>query len=429
MEAAHVRTREQPASEVPWYRQVNRDQWRAFWATFLGWVLYGFDFTILTFIIIDIQRTFSVDSFLAGILGTVTLMMRLVGGAVAGTAADRWGRKLPLMLSILWFSVFAALSGFSTSYAMLFAFRALFGIGMGGEWAAGMPLVIEHWPARLRGIASGLLQGGYSWGYILSAAVFTSLYPLLTPYGDFAWRTMFWIGIVPALLVLWIRAQVPESPVWLERQQHLKERRATDTVSLVRIFQPDLVWTTIQTSLLMAAFMFSYYSISYWYATFLREAGRSTLSYLVIFNIGAIVGAYACGRISEGGLGRRGASTLAALASILVVPLYLFASDAPVLLVGALLIGTFGAGMWGIAPTYLSERFPTAARSVGAGFAYHAGAALGSAAPAVVGRLRDSGWTLPNAMAVCIVASLLLVAGMLWLGPETRGRQFSATDA
>ena len=417
------------AVDVPWYRQVDGNQWRAFWATFLGWVLDGFDFTILTFILIDIQRTFTVDSFLAGILGTVTLMMRLVGGALAGTAADRWGRKLPLMMSILWFSIFAGLSGFSTSYAMLFGFRALFGIGMGGEWAAGMPLVLEHWPAHLRGIASGLLQGGYSWGYILSAIVFTSLYPVLTPYGDIAWRAMFWLGIAPALLVLWIRRGVPESPVWLERQRHLQERNTSDRVSLVRIFQRDLVVTTIQTSLLMAAFMFSYYSITYWYATFLRESGRSTLSYIIVFNIGAILGAFACGRVSEGRLGRRGSATLAAVGCIAIVPLYLFASDARLLWIGALLAGTFGAGMWGMVPTYLSERFPTAARSVGAGFSYHAGAALGSLTPAVVGALRDGGWPLPTAMAVCIVGALLLVAGMLWLGPETRGRHFSATEA
>ena len=409
-------------------RDVTPDQWRAFWAVFLGWVVDSFDFNILTFILIDIQRSFTVGGALAGALGTVTLVMRLVGGTIAGTAADKYGRKLPLMLSVLWFSLFAFLSGFSTSYAMLFAFRALFGIGMGGEWAAGMPLVIEHWPARLRGIASGLLQGGYSWGYILSAMVFTSLYPLLTPYGEIAWRSMFWLGILPALLVLWIRARVPESPVWLERQRHLREHRATDRVSLVRIFQADLVMTTVQTSLLMATFMFSYYSITYWYATFLREAGRPTLPYVVIFNIGGIAGAFACGRMSEGPLGRRGASTVAALVSILVVPLYLFAGHPVLLGLGALLIGFFGAGMWGIAPTYLSERFPTAARGVGAGFSYHAGAALGSATPAVVGLLRDAGWRLPNAMALCIVAALLLAVGMLWLGPETRGREFSATD-
>src|SRR6185503_16641002 len=141
-------------------------------------MLDGFDFTILTFVLADIQRSFTIDNALAGALGTVTLMFRLVGGAVAGTAADRWGRKLPLVFSIVWFSLFTLLSGFSTSYAMLFGFRALFGIGMGGEWAAGMPLVLEHWPPHLRGIASGLLQGGYSWGYIISALVFTYIYPV-----------------------------------------------------------------------------------------------------------------------------------------------------------------------------------------------------------------------------------------------------------
>src|SRR5215470_8341630 len=203
-----------------WYREVNREQWRAFFATFLGWVLDGYDFTILTFIIIDIQKSFTIDNALAGALGTVTMLMRLVGGVAAGTAADRWGRKGPLMLSILWFSIFAFLSGFSTSYAMLFAFRALFGIGMGGEWAAGMPLTLEHWPTHLRGLASGMLQSGYSWGFLLSALAFRYLYPLFSCRSDLGWRAMFWVGIIPALLVLWIRSGVTESPVWLARQQH-----------------------------------------------------------------------------------------------------------------------------------------------------------------------------------------------------------------
>jgi SHS family lactate transporter-like MFS transporter len=416
------------AAKVPWYREVNADQWRAFWATFLGWVLDGFDFTILTFILIDIQKSFTVDNALAGALGTVTLVMRLVGGALAGTAADRWGRKLPLMLSILWFSLFAALSGFSTSYAVLFGFRALFGIGMGGEWAAGMPLVLEHWPAHLRGIASGLLQGGYSWGFIMSALVFTFIYPALVPYGDLAWRSMFWIGIGPALLVLWIRKQVPESPLWLDRQRHLQEHQQRDGVSLLRIFRRDLIPTTVQTSVLIGAFMFSYYSISFWYATFLRESGRSTLPYMMALNLGGIAGAALWGRVSENRLGRRGAATVAALVGIAMIPSYVFATAPILLFIGALLMGLFGSGMWGIVPTYLTERFPTAARSVGAGFAYHAGAAIGSLTPFVVGSLRDSGWALPNAMAVCIAASLLVVTVMLWLGPETRGRVFLAVD-
>jgi SHS family lactate transporter-like MFS transporter len=423
-----IEDHESARRRVPWYRQVNATQWRAFWATFLGWVLDGFDFTILTFILIDIQSSFTIDRALAGALGTVTLLMRFVGGAAAGTAADRWGRRRPLMLSILWFSLFAGLSGFSTSYAMLFAFRALFGIGMGGEWAAGMPLVLEHWPAHLRGIASGLLQGGYSWGFILSAVVFTYVYPLLTPYGDIAWRAMFWLGILPALLVLWIRRNVRESPVWLARQRHLHETRQRDSVSIVRVFRRDLLPTTIQTSVLIGCFMFSYYSITFWYATFLRELGRPTLAYLVALNLGGIVGAAVWGRVSEGRPGRRGAATIAAVASLAAVPLYLFTREPALLLIGALLMGFFGAGMWGIVPTYLSERFPTAVRGVGSGFSYHAGAALGAMTPFVVGALQDAGMALPNAMAACIAVSLVIVIGMLWSGPETRGREFNALD-
>jgi len=147
---------------TPWYRQISRDQWRAFGATFMGWLVDAFDFNILAFVLIDIQKSFTVDRALAGALGTVTLVMRAFGGILAGSAADKFGRKLPLVISILWFLLFAFLSGFSRSYAMLFALRALFGIGMGGEWAAGTPLALEYWPARFRGLASGMLQGDFS---------------------------------------------------------------------------------------------------------------------------------------------------------------------------------------------------------------------------------------------------------------------------
>src|SRR4026209_1680057 len=190
----------------PSIRTVTRDQWRAFWAVFLGWIVDSFDFNILALIVVDIMNSFSVDRALAGALGTVTLIMRLVGGTIAGTAADKWGRKLPLMLSVLWFSLFAFLSGFAPSYARLFAIRALFGLGMGGEWAAGMPLVLEHWPARLRGLASGLMLGRLYWGFLFAAAAFQFIYPLFAADNpDLAWRAMFWLCVVPALFTLWIR--------------------------------------------------------------------------------------------------------------------------------------------------------------------------------------------------------------------------------
>jgi MFS transporter, SHS family, lactate transporter len=429
-----------------WTRQVNRAQWRAFWATFLGWALDGFDFTILTFVIIDIQDSFTVDRALAGALGTVTLFTRLIGGVVAGTAADKWGRKLPLALSILWFSIFAFLSGFSTSYAMLFAFRAFFGIGMGGEWAAGMPLVLEHWPAHLRGIASGLLQGGFAWGYIMAAAVFQFVYPLFSGASELGWRAMFWVGLIPALLTLWIRARVDESPLWLEQQRGSLGstgrgslgstgrgsqgptpvvRTAAPQLSVVRIFQRDLIGTTIQTTFVMAGFMFSYYSITYWYATFLRDSGRPTFAPVVLLNLGGIVGTAMWGRLSETRLGRRGAVTTAATLGVFMIPLYLYADHAVASLMGALLMGICGHGAWGVVPSYLTERFPTAVRSGGSGLAYHAGAALGAVTPTLIGRLQDRGMVLADSMAMCIGISLLVVAGLVWLGPETRGRQLT----
>ena len=420
---------------IPWYRQVTRDQWRAFWAVFLGWVVDAFDFNIMTFILIDIQKSFTVDRALAGALGTVTLIMRLVGGAAAGTLADKYGRKLPLMLSIVWFSIFACLSGFSTSYAMLFAFRALFGIGMGGEWAAGMPLVLEHWPARLRGLASGLLLGGWYWGYLLSAAVFQFVYPLFSGRPDFAWRAMFWMAIIPALLTLWIRRGVPESPVWLDRQRRLREaaragRISTEpTVSLVRIFQRDLIGTTLQCSVVIGAFMCSYYSINFWYPTFLREAGRPVLGYLVAFNVGAIIGTASWGRLSETRLGRRGAVTMAALLGVASIPLYLHAQTSAGLLVrraadGQLRLRHLGHGA-GVCQRTLPHLRPRRRSGL------HLSRRRGDRAvmPVVLGTLQDRGVALTDAMTVAMVCSGLLAAGIIWLGPETRGRQFTAADA
>ena len=412
----------------PWYRQVTRDQWRAFWAVFLGWIVDSFDFNILAFIIIDIQESFTVDRALAGALGTVTLIMRLVGGTLAGTAADKWGRKLPLMLSVLWFSLFAFLSGFSTSYAMLFAIRALFGLGMGGEWAAGMPLVLEHWPARLRGLASGLMLGGWYWGYLLAAASFQFIYPLFSETPDLAWRAMFWVCIIPALFTLWIRARVPESPVWLERQRQLKASGSIarePKLSLVRIFQHDLLAPTIQTTCVIGSFMCIYYSLNFWYPTVLRDAGRTNLlPFLAAFNIGAILGTATWGRLSEGRLGRRGAFTATLILGPASLPFFLYGDTTFSLVFGALMMGFFGMGVWGMAPAYTVERFPTEVRGVGPGFCYHAGSAVGAIMPYILGAMQDRGMSAVNGMSAAMVTSAVLAGIAVWSGPETRGRDF-----
>jgi len=415
------------ASLQPWYRDVTREQWAAFVASYLGWVLDGFDFTILTFLLVDIERSFSVSAALAGALGTITLVFRVAGGIGAGTCADRWGRKGPLMFSILWYSIFAFFSGFSTSYRMLFALRALFGIGMGGVWAAGMPLTLEHWPAHLRGTASGLMQSGYSLGFLLSSMVFQVAYPLVNRGQGLGWRFMLWIGVLPAFLVLFIMRGVTESPVWVERQRHLKDRRQRDQLSLIGLFAPDVIWTTLHTAMLMGAFLFMYHSITFWYPTLIAGMHRPTLPFLFALNLGGVTGAVAFGRLSET-IGRRGAVAVSTLIGIATIPLYVWTANAWLLWMGALLMGFFGAGNFGVVPAYLNERFPTAVRAVGAGFAYHVGAGIGSLTPTLVGRLQDLGFSLPLAMTACIAISGALVTALIWLGPETRGREFRAID-
>lgn len=413
-------------SQLSWYQQVTPEQRKAFFATFAAWVLDAFDFTILTFVLINIQDSFSVNSALAGLLGTVTLVFRVIGGIGAGTAADRWGRKPPIIFSIAWFTIFAFLSGLSTSYVMLFAFRGLFGIGMGGMWAAGVPLALEHWPPHLRGIASGLLQGGFSFGFMLSTIVYQFGWPLVSANPDWGWRIMLWSGIVPSLIILGVMLTVKESPVWLEQQ---RQRAAAGTnavrrMSVGRLFDRDLRWVTVHTSVLMGTFIFSYHSITFWYPTLLTTLELAPLSFLIALNVGGLLGSIILGQVSETRLGRRGAPTLGMVVGLAAAPVYLWSTDPTMMLMGALFIGLGCSGAWGIVPSYLSERFPTEARAAGTGFAYHVGAGLGAFTPFLIGSLRDGGMALATAMLTCIMVAGVLVVAMLWMGPETRGTSF-----
>ncbi|MEZ5416253.1 MAG: MFS transporter [Vicinamibacterales bacterium] len=411
-------------SALPWYRQVSAQQWKVFLTTFFAWVLDAFDFTILTFVLADIQQSFSVNKALAGLLGTVTLLFRVVGGIGAGTLADRYGRKGPILFSIAWYTVFALLSGASTSYVMLFAFRGLFGIGMGGMWAAGMPLALEHWPQHLRGIASGILQGGYSTGFLLSSLVFQLGYPFIRHEPEWAWRVMLWSGVIPAIAVFLVMWGVPESPIWLERRRQMSDSKAAERLSVARLFDRDLIRVTLHTSLLMGAFVSVYQSTTFWYPTLLGTLKLQPLWFLLLLNAGGALGSIALGAASETRWGgRRGSATFGMVVGLLSLPLYLFGSSSALLLIGAWMMGFFAAGAWGMVPSYLSERFPTEARGVGTGFAYHAGVGIGSYAPFLIGRLQDGGMDLRTAMAYCIGTAGVLCVILLWLGPETRGRR------
>lgn len=406
----------------PWYREVSRQQWKTFLTTFAAWTLDSFDFTILTFVLIDIQHSFSVNKALAGALGTVTLFFRLFGGISAGTLADRFGRKGPILFSIAWYTTFALLSGMSTSYVMLFAMRGLFGLGMGGMWAAGMPLALEQWPAKHRGIASGILQGGYSTGFLLSSIVYQLGYPLISDRPEWAWRIMLWAGVVPAMIVFGVMWRVPESPIWLEEHRKRGASGAARRLSLARLFDKDLRWVTLHTSLLMGAFVFMYQSSTFWYPTLLGQLHQKPLAFLILLNIGGSAGSGAFGWLSEQ-IGRRGSATVGVVGGLLSVYLFLYSTSTMGLLAGAAIFGTASIGGWGMVPGYLAERFPTDARGVGTGFAYHLGVGIAASSPYIVGALQDGGMDLRQAMLMCIAGGGTMILLLLWLGPETRGRQ------
>jgi MFS family permease len=274
------------------------------------------------------------------------------------------------------------------------------------------------------------MLGGWYWGYLLAAATFQFVYPMFD--GDLAWRAMFWMAIVPALFTLWIRARVTESPVWLDRQRQLAAARregrpiSEPRISLLRLFHLDLLGTTIQTTIVIGAFMCIYYSVSFWYPTFIREAGRETLPYLAAFNVGAIAGTATWGRLSETRLGRRGAVTITVILGVLSLPFSLDATETVTLIVGALMLGFFGMGVWGMAPAYTVERFPAEVRGAGPGFCYHAGAAIGAVMPWLLGRFQGRGVDLVTAMTVSMLVSGIFALAAIWSGPETRGRQFTA---
>jgi SHS family lactate transporter-like MFS transporter len=203
--------------EIPWWKEPSKEQWKAWIAAWLGWTLDAFDFTIFLLIMVPIAKEFDVSLTTVTAVFTITLWLRLVGATAAGWMADRMGRKTPLMISISWYSLCNFIAGFSPTFAFLFFFRALLGIGMGAEWPAGAALAMESWPARSRGFMSGVLQGSWGLGFALSALAYGFLFDLI------GWRGLLWIGILPALVVVWIRFYVSEPEVWVENRRQQRE--------------------------------------------------------------------------------------------------------------------------------------------------------------------------------------------------------------
>src|SRR5689334_4418339 len=225
-------------STVPWWKEPTRDQWNAYIAAWLGWTLDAFDFTVFLLLLVPISKEFNEPLTAVTIVFTLTLWMRLIGAVGSGWMADRLGRKAPLMISILWYSICNFIAGFSPTFIFLLIFRTLLGIGMGAEWPAGAALAMETWPTRSRGLMSSILQGSWALGYLISALLYATIFDYI------GWRGMLWMGVLPALAVVWIRFYVKEPEVWVENQKQQKANNTHVKAPLIAIFKRGLIWNT-----------------------------------------------------------------------------------------------------------------------------------------------------------------------------------------
>lgn len=408
------------ADAVPWWKEPTKDQWMAYVAAWLGWTLDAFDFTIFLLIMVPIAKYFGVPLLAVTAVFTITLWMRLFGAVASGWLADRVGRKTPLMISILWYSICNFLAGLAPSFLLLFVFRALLGIGMGAEWPAGAALAMESWPPRSRGFMSGILQGSWALGFLLASGVYGLL------YASWGWRGMLLIGVLPAFAVLWVRRYVKEPKVWVENRRKQREQNHEFKAPLLDIFRLRMLGNTITACLWMASGFVIYYTVFGLFAVHLEKdlhfsPGAVALP-LALTNVATFFSSGFWGWVSDR-IGRRWGMIIPAVLGVVVTPLYLFPSSYEMLVVAFTLQGLFLGAIYGQNPGYLSERFPTEVRATAAGFCYHQGAVwAGFAGPLLTAwaATQSSGFVMPMLYTTLGAAAVFVVA--LLLGPETKGK-------
>ncbi|BEG73943.1 MFS transporter [Achromobacter xylosoxidans] len=404
---------------MQWYRELNTTERRTFIGAFGGWAIDALDFMVFTFVISTLMTLWHIDKGQAGMLGTVTLLFSAVGGWLAGILADRYGRVRILQYTIIWFSICTVAIGFARNFEELFVLRAVQGLGFGGEWAVGSVLMGEIVRAQHRGKAVGTVQSGWAVGWGAAALLYTLAFSALPP--EWAWRSLFWIGVLPALLVLYIRKHVPEPEMFQRRQAS-----GLVTTSFWTIFSPALLKTTLITALMCTGVQGGYYAITTWLPTFLKaERHLSVLNtggYLMVIIAGSFCG-YIAGAYVADRLGRRANLLIFSVLSAASVYVYtqLPLSNGQMLVLGFPL-GFAASGIFSGIGAYLTELFPSNVRATGQGFAYNFGRGVGALFPSLVGFLSQRhglglaiGVFAAGAYAVVILTALLL--------PETKGRQ------
>jgi SHS family lactate transporter-like MFS transporter len=382
-------------------------------ASFLGWTLDAFDFFLVIVSLPAIAHDFDQPVRNVALAVTVTLACRPVGAVIFGLMADRYGRRIPLMVDIVFYSVVEVLSGLAPNFAVFLVLRALFGIGMGAEWGVGASLAMEKVPPRWRGVLSGLLQEGYAFGYLLAAACSY----FVVPYFH-SWRPLFFIGGLPALLAFYVRSHVKESEVW-ERTRH------GSWGGLLRGIARE--WRTyLYLTLLMTMMNLASHGTQDMYPTFLikeRHFPSQTKDLIIVlYNVGAILGGVTVGHLSDR-FGRRRSMAAALLLGALVVPLWAFGATTGLLVLGAFLLQFMVQGAWGVVPAHITELSPDAVRGFLPGFAYQCGVLLASSI-ALVQAVGAETFGYAPAMALIAAAVFILGAVVVSLGPERRAAVF-----
>jgi MFS family permease len=410
---------------MTWLRQLDPPERSTLIATFAGWMLDGMDVMVFSFVLPALTVLWHISKTEAGLLGTSALLLSAVGGWLAGLAADRYGRVRILRITILWFAVFTFLSGFTQSFTQLFIARGLQGLGFGGEWAVGSVLIAERIRPAFRGRAVGTTQSGWAIGWGIAAVCYTLFFKLLP--ADAAWRAMFFIGILPALLAVWIRRRVPEPEIFARRSTvYASEVPA----HFLAIFSPLLLRTTAFASLVALGAQGGYYAVNTFLPLYLNARGLSVIStgaYLLLVIAGSFCGYLTSAWLTDR-LGRKPSLILFAAGSFTAILLYtlLPIGDLATLLLGFPL-GFFPSGSFGPMGSFFAELFPTSLRGSGQGFTYNFGRGIGALFPALVGYFSVR-LSLGPAIALFAGSAYALMVFSVLLLPETRARSLESLD-
>jgi MFS family permease len=417
---------------MSWYRTITREQWHVLIAAKCGWMLDAMDFMLYAMAVGQLRRYFAFGDATAGLLGTVTLILSGVGGLTFGYIADRFGRTRALMGTIAIFSLASLGASTSQNVAQLLFWRAVLGIGMGGEWASGAVLVSETWPAAHRNKAISIMQSGWAIGYIL-AAVMAALILGSPALGRDAWRWLFVVGVLPALFTIWIRRNVAEPDAWTRRQLH---SRGHGPNPFAVIFGRGMIGRTLLIILLGSTVQFAYWGIFFWLPAFLSRpvaqggAGMGvvgSLGWLIPVQIGAYLGYLTFGFLADR-FGRRPVFVVFMLGAAALVPIYGQMARSPMVLLGlGPILGYFGHGYFSLFGSFVAELFPSAVRATGQGTSYNIGRMAGAFAPYTIGALSD----LPGVgigLALATTSAFFLVAAcLIFTLPDRSGQALDAS--